>query len=62
MRRLPLFVLSFLLHALVAWRLGASLPALAAGSLWALMTVSAVLMPLALAMRRSAGHHSWVNV
>ena len=62
MRRLTLFLLSFLLHALVAWRLAASLPALAGGLLWALMAVSAVLMPLALAMRRSAGSHRLVNV
>ena len=54
MGRSFLFVLSTLLHALVAWRLGESLPGAAATALYVVMAASAVLMPLALATRRGA--------
>ncbi len=55
MGRSFLFVLSTLLHALVAWRLGESLPVAAAVVLWVVMAASAVLMPLALAARGGDG-------
>jgi predicted MPP superfamily phosphohydrolase len=62
MNRSLLFVLSLLLHALVAWRLVPDLPAAAGLALAALLAVSAMLMPLALVTRRHAGDGVWARV
>ncbi|MBP7565598.1 MAG: metallophosphoesterase [Burkholderiaceae bacterium] len=55
MNRSFLFALALLLHALVGWRLVPDLPGPAGLALAGLLAVSAVLMPLALVMRRQAG-------